>query len=87
MERRWPQALIMISGAILLALGVVAIGVQLFSEIATHPNTVSQAIKVAPGSLEASTRFVGLELVLVGALLEIVGYLATTPWKVPPQSN
>jgi hypothetical protein len=82
-QPRWPQAIMMISGAALIFLGVVAIGFQLSMEffdghqLARAVGQQQQSITVSPKSLQASTRFVGLELILVGALLEIVGYLAT----------
>ncbi|MEA2839320.1 MAG: hypothetical protein QOF41_650 [Methylobacteriaceae bacterium] len=83
-ESRWPQALIMGSGLLLILLGIAAIALQLWTEILAGPNTgqpISQKIVVSPNELGASTRFVGLELILVGALLEIVGYISTWPWR------
>jgi hypothetical protein len=93
MKDRWPQALIMISGLLLIVLGLLATGAQLGVELLGPPTSSqqvqqSQQIIVSPNQLDASTRFVGLELVLVGALLEIVGYVGTRPWKDdPPQSK
>jgi hypothetical protein len=91
----WPQALIMVSGAVLILCGVIAIMSQLIAETnygqpresAGTIRQQQQSITVSPGSLQASTRFVGIELVLIGALLEIVGYVSTVPWRNPPQSN
>lgn len=83
-ESRWPQALIMGSGLLLILLGLFATGFQMWAEsmlVPTNGQPVSQRILVSPKELGASTRFVGLELVLVGALLEIVGYVATRPWR------
>jgi len=80
----WPQATIMFTGAALIGLGILAIGLQLVVEImdgALSRAPTSQSIAVSPNNLAAGTRFVGLELIIVGALLEIVGYLATKPWK------
>jgi hypothetical protein len=81
---RWPQATIMFTGVALIALGILATGLQLAFEITSGSlpsGPPSQSITVSPNNLQAGTRFVGLELVIVGALLEIVGYLATKPWK------
>jgi len=81
----------MSSGVLLIVVGVAAIGTQLGMEF-LHPSisppiSVSQQINVSPNQLSASTHFVGLELVLIGALLEIVGYVSAKPWKELPQSK
>jgi hypothetical protein len=81
---QWPQATIMFSGLALIVVGILAIGVQLTAEFMVGaPRVVQQQqqIVVSPNQLDASTRFVGLELVVIGALLQIVGYVATLPWK------
>jgi hypothetical protein len=80
---QWPQATIMFSGLALIIVGILAIGMQLTEETM---NGASQAVQqqqivVSPSQLNASTRFVGLELVVIGALLQIVGYVTTLPWK------
>ncbi|TCL76165.1 hypothetical protein [Rhizobium sp. BK251] len=83
MKERWPQALIMMTGLMLVVLGVLAIGAQLLNEF-YYPLDYApqrQEMIVSPDELQAGTRFVGIELILVGALLEIVGYLATSPWR------
>jgi hypothetical protein len=91
MNRRWPQALIMASGLLLIVIGVLAIGAQMLTEL--QPQTQHalspppQTVAVSRDQLTASTRFVGLELVLVGALLEIVGYVATLPWRSPEKAS
>ena len=87
-RQQWqPQAILVFTGLALIVIGVVAIGVQLGVELLGHAAAVppaqplSQHLTVSPNQLEAATRFVGLELVLVGALLQIVGCLSAKPWK------
>jgi uncharacterized membrane protein len=82
MKNLWPQALIMGTGLVLVLLGILGIGAQLFVEF-THPGQMQQQqqIQVSASQLSASTRFVGLELIVVGALLEIVGFFGTRPWR------
>ncbi len=85
--QQWPQAILVYTGLALIVIGVAAIGLQLSVELLGHAAAVqpgqppSQHLTVSPSQLEAATRFVGLELVLVGALLQIVGCLSTKPWK------
>jgi hypothetical protein len=88
MNRQWPQTLIMFSGMALIILGLIGITAQFIieSKFMLTPLPLSN-VNVGTQQLSASTHYVGLELVLVGALLEIVGYLAATPWREPPQSN
>jgi hypothetical protein len=40
-----------------------------------------------PTNFTVTTRFPGIELIIMGALLEIVGYVGTRPWKDPEASN
>jgi uncharacterized membrane protein len=35
--------------------------------------------------VDLSTRFVGLEIIVVGAVLEIAGFLGVRPWKAKPE--
>ncbi|KGT79694.1 hypothetical protein JEY40_33680 [Bradyrhizobium japonicum] len=73
----------MFTGLALIILGVLATGAQLTAEFITPGESprAMQSIVVSPNRLEAGTRFVGLELIIVGALLQIVGFLSTRPWK------
>jgi hypothetical protein len=74
------------TGLVLILLGIFGIGAQLFVEF-SHPGQIQQQqqIQVSASQLSASTRFVGLELIVVGALLEIVGYFGTRPWRQPDE--
>jgi hypothetical protein len=83
---RWPQALIMISGATLILVGIIAVCFQSYSEImAAAGGTVEiqqpQQLSAQPTNFSVTTRFPGMELIIIGALLEIVGYVGTRPWK------
>jgi hypothetical protein len=86
-EKRWPQAIMMISGAALITVGVLFIGAQLVLEFtrsppvaASVPTPPSQRIIVSSSQVDATTRFVGLELVIVGAVLQVIGFVSARPW-------
>jgi hypothetical protein len=79
-----PQILIMSTGTLLILCGIAMVAYQSYSEITSkHPGFPSQSATVAPGQISVTTRFPGIELVAIGALLQIVGYLGTQPWKGP----
>ncbi len=80
-----PQMLIMSSGALLILCGIAMVAYQGYSEITSQQSGVQQqqSASVAPGQISVTTRFPGIELVAIGALLQIVGYLGTQPWKGP----
>jgi uncharacterized membrane protein len=87
MTRGLPQLIIMISGAVLIAAGLFFVALQFQNEtraarILSQPvDPMSQHMAVDPGKgVDLSTRFVGLEIVVVGAVLEIVGFLGLKPW-------
>lgn len=87
MIRKLPQLIIMLSGAVLIGAGLLFIWNQVEHErraarLASMPvDPQAQHILVNPDKgVELSTRFVGLEIVIVGAVLEIVGFLGLKPW-------
>ena len=85
-----PQMLIMFSGALLILCGIPMVVYQSYSEITSKRSGFApQSASVTPSQLSVTTRFPGIELVAIGALLEIVGYLGTQPWKgpSPPQGD
>jgi hypothetical protein len=75
----------MLSGAILIAVGVVLIAVQFQHDLNIPNFTPSPRIlETSPtGGLKLSTTYVGLIVVGIGAALEIAGYVAATPWRKP----
>lgn len=81
-QPHWPQAVIMGTGLVLIVMGIVAIGAQLFVEVQQSGmyRASSRSIEVTTTSAKLSTTFVGLPLVLLGSILEVVGYLAGRPW-------
>jgi hydrogenase/urease accessory protein HupE len=92
--KRWPQAIIMVSGAALIAVGVLFTGAQLALEFMRGPPiansasaTPSQRIVVSSSQVDATTRFVGLELVIVGTVLQVIGYVSTRPWTSNKDGN
>jgi hypothetical protein len=73
------------SGAALIAAGILMIIPQLYFEILlmqklVHPNTSGAEFEASKG-LRVSTSYVGVMVVVVGAFLETVGYLAILPWR------
>jgi hypothetical protein len=84
MKAGWPQTIIMLSGAFLIFIGVVALCAQLYAELNTTDPIGADApneIRLMASEVRATTRFAGIELVGIGALLQIIGYLGTRPWK------
>ena len=87
MRPGWPQVAIMASGAILVLFGILAVCAQLFigpiAQTSSSPDRQLQDQKAnaSPGGTSATSRFSGVELAAVGAVLLIVGYLGAAPWK------
>jgi uncharacterized membrane protein YecN with MAPEG domain len=88
MKHRLPQLIILISGAVLIGVGIVAICLQMLTQF-MHGDFGSglSSLKAFPAQFEVSTSYVGIELVIIGAVLEMVGYMGTGPWKRPPNST
>lgn len=89
MARRLPQLIILVSGAVLIGIGIVAISAQMISEF-MHNSPVGRnmsAIEMFPGRASVSTSYVGIELVVIGAVLEMVGFIGSGPWKDRPNSK
>jgi hypothetical protein len=83
-----PQLIIMLSGALLIVVGVTAVCFQAYMEItsqtldpARFSPGPSNDLLARPSEFKITTRFAGIELIVIGALLQIVGYLGTQPWK------
>jgi hypothetical protein len=83
-----PQMLIMCTGTILILCGIAMVGYQGYSEIASPATSQvqqqQQATVATSGEISVKTRFPGIELIAIGAVLQIVGYLGAQPWKRPP---
>jgi hypothetical protein len=87
---RWPQALIMISGATLILVGIIAVYFQGYSEIMAATGgqmQQQQQLSAQPTNFSVKTRFPGIELIIIGALLEVVGYVGARPWNDAGISN
>jgi hypothetical protein len=83
------QQIELATGAVLIFVGIIAVCFQSFTEI-NNPT----AAPVAPNELQArptdfsiKTRFPGLELIIIGALLETVGFFGSRPWKGSQNSD
>jgi len=84
------QMIIMLSGLLLIFFGIAAVCFQSYNEIIAQQH----AVPIQPNDLfvnstefKATTRFAGIELILIGAILEVVGYVGTRPWKDDKNSN
>jgi hypothetical protein len=86
-----PQAVIMISGTLLIVVGIIAVCFQMYSEMTPQGRLTgqppSQVLGATPNEFHITTRFPGLELIVIGAVLQIVGYLGTSPWKESPPAQ
>jgi hypothetical protein len=64
------------------------VGSQGYSEIrspATNEVQQQQQATIATsGQISVKTRFPGIELIAIGAVLQIVGFLGAQPWKGRP---
>jgi uncharacterized membrane protein len=84
MRAGWPQTIIMLSGTFLIFVGVVVLCAQLYAQLngidPIGPDTPNE-IRLMASEVRATTRFGGIELVAIGAVLQIIGYLGTRPWK------
>jgi hypothetical protein len=80
-----PQLIILISGAVLILTGIILVVFQMILQM-KRPD-----VKFQPRSLNVAgpfktkgalkTTYAGLVMILLGVVMEIVGYLATAPWK------
>jgi uncharacterized membrane protein len=79
---RLPQIIIMLSGAALIIIGLVFVGIQFQHEWVPGFVPPPKGIETSPtGALELTTTHVGLIIIAIGACLEIVGYFAAMPRK------
>jgi hypothetical protein len=77
-----PQRIIMLSGVVLIVFGITAIGFQMIADWRMPANAEQQQSLTANSSqFQVTTHYVGIELVVIGAVLEIVGYLGLGPWR------
>lgn len=79
------QLVVVISGAALIVLGAILVVVQMILQN-RYPKAkhASRSLDVSgPFKIKAAlkTTYVGLLMILLGIVLELVGYLATAPWK------
>jgi uncharacterized membrane protein len=80
------QLIVVCSGALLIVGGLSLIIAQFWLEAslaADGPQFPSRSANVEAGGIAASvqTTYVGLVVLVVGAVLEVVGFLATRPWR------
>jgi uncharacterized membrane protein len=83
MKDKLPQLMIMISGVALILAGLVLVVLQIQHEMSMPSFTPApRSIETTPtGGIKLSTTYVGLVVMAIGAALEIVGFVAATPWR------
>jgi len=73
-----PRLIIMISGAILIVIGVVFVGLQMHFQGLYEE---SHGLEVGPAIFMYKSKYVGMGMVAIGAVLEVVGYLTPAKWS------
>lgn len=74
----------MLSGALLIVVGIGLVIGQMWIEVtipATQFDPRGATFEGAGAKASVQTTYVGLIVLFVGALLEIIGYVAGKPWK------
>jgi hypothetical protein len=102
MKTKTLQAVLAWTGVVLVVIGVTGIVLQVFlgeppwfhfSEVVDSPQTPQEMtahlneMAVSRTGIQLKTKFVGLELIVVGAVLQIVAFLGASPWHHSSNSN
>ena len=87
MKRSWSQTTIMLSGTLLILCGM---GLVIFQVVhdqlgTTAPAFMSQSLSASTKGFVTTTHYVGLELVIVGAVLQIAGLIASKGGDKPKE--
>ena len=78
------QLIIMLSGALLVVVGIGLIIAQMWIEVTIPAHDFAKRGATFTGAgtqASVETTYVGLIVLYVGAFLEIIGYVAGKPWK------
>lgn len=85
-----PQLILLISGTTLIVVGIGLVIAQVFIQVdapeVTFP-TRSLGIDAPSASATVETTYVGLVIIVIGAVLEIVAYVGGRPWKLGSKSG
>ncbi|MCP4317970.1 MAG: hypothetical protein GY789_18595 [Hyphomicrobiales bacterium] len=85
MTRNFPQIIIMLTGAVLTTIqfwSELEIARELARAKSESMQLSTRSITTSPsGGFELKTTYVGLVMIVIGATLEVVGYVAATPWR------
>jgi hypothetical protein len=82
------QLIIMLSGALLIVVGIGLIIAQMWIEVTIPAHEFAQrgaTLEGAGTKTSVQTTYVGLIVLFVGAFLEIIGYVTSSPWKTVHQ--
>ena len=78
------QLIIMLSGALLIVVGIGLIIVQMWIEVTMPAHDFAQRGAMLEGAgtkASVQTTYVGVIVLFLGAFLEIIGYVAGKPWN------
>jgi hypothetical protein len=79
-----PQLIIMLSGVLCILVGLGLVVAQMWIEVTNPAHTFAQRGATMEGAgikTSVQTTYVGLIVLLIGAFLETVSYVASRPWK------
>ena len=88
-----PQRVVLFSGAVLILVGIIAAVAQLMGELQLFGMQAPAIMEPASGrnaqtpEFKVSTHYVGVELVVIGAALELGALLGVAFSKEPKNSN
>lgn len=85
-----PQLILLITGTTLIIVGIGLVIAQMFIQVdAPDVPFPTRSLNIdAPGaSASVQTTYVGLVMIVIGAVLEIVAYVGGRPWKLSSKSG
>jgi uncharacterized membrane protein len=82
-SREIAQLIVLLSGALLIVVGLVLVCWQFYILASMpKPNFPDRELQVTQQAIHLRTTYVGLMVLVTGAVLEAVGYLSAFPWRV-----
>jgi hypothetical protein len=86
MKRDWSQITIMLSGTFLVIFGAATVLFQVLGQ-ANTPTAMPQSMQASTTGFITTTHYVGLEIIVVGAVLQIVGFLGRSKKNAAPSDS
>lgn len=85
--RMLPQLIVMGSGAVLILAGIAAVFLQVWAEWPLVTLEACATMEACLTRVKVMTRYPGIGLIAIGAMLEIAGYYFSRPRKAPKRSS